>query len=238
MIKALFAFPVEKEGGVPSREDSLSFLVCGGGPEPNPSRLAHLLPPSSDGIIAADGGWRLACALNLKPQLIIGDLDTLTPDEVTLAQNEGIPIERHCVNKNESDLELAIFAAHRQGATRLTLIGVLGGQWDHCLLNLLAPLSLCHQLGIWARLVATNAEIYLLTPGSYQIQVPLQSRISLAALSPRVEGLTSKGLFYRLKDDTLSRHQTRGLANITIDPLPRLQLNRGELLLVLERSSF
>ena len=160
-------------------------------------------------------------------------MDTLSPEEVSLAESQGSKVERFPSDKNESDLELAIEAAHTRGAANLSLVGALGGQWDHCLANLLAPLSRCLELGIWARLLTDSAEIYLLSAGSYRVNVPHGTRVSLAGLSSNVLGLNLEGFEYELTEAVLRRSQTRGLANVARSPEARVSLAQGELLLTL-----
>lgn len=113
-------------------------------------------------------------------------------------------------------------------------MGALGGQWDHCLANLLAPLTRCLELGIWARLVTESAEIYLLEPGRYQAEARSGTRVSLAALAPQVSGLSLDGFRYPLRDSTLRRSQTRGLANSLIQPHASISLASGDLLVTFQ----
>lgn len=228
-------FPLEREGQRPDGPGaSPSFLVVAGGPEPHPERLRGRLP-TAPRVVAADGGWRLCRQLGLRTELLVGDMDTLSLSEVEQARTAGCEVRRYPADKDQSDLELAILAAHQMGARRLTLLGALGGQWDHCLLNLLAPLSLCCELGVWARLLTAEAELYLLPPGNYRLSGQQGARASLAALSPKVEGLRLTGFLYPLEGATLARSQTRGLANVVRDPVARVGLSAGEILLVIIR---
>jgi thiamine pyrophosphokinase len=167
--------------------------------------------------------------------VLIGDMDTLTPGEVATAQSQGTEVRRFPSDKDKSDLELAILAAYDLGARRMTLLGALGGQWDHCLANLLAPLSLCQSLGVWGRLLTSGAEIYLLGPGSYVLQNEVGTRASLAALTEQAGGLTLRGFLYGLDNGAMSRQQTLGLANRIQNPRATLDLASGELLLTLVR---
>lgn len=219
-------FPSTSVGGAPP------FFVVGGGPEPEAQRLSALVSPEAV-VIAADGGWRLCQQQGWPTRLLVGDMDTLSPAEVDQAVASGVVLERHPAAKDQSDLELALWGAHRLGAKRLTCLGALGGHWDHCLSNLLAPLSLCHRLGIWARLATWGTEIYLLCPGVFRLRAPLGTRVSLAALSSQARGLTLEGFEYPLTRASLSRCQTRGVANRLARPQARIALEEGEVLLTL-----
>lgn len=225
------SFPLKKEG---ARLHGPSFLVVAGGPEPNARALRDTLP-KGDTVIAADGGWRLCRELRLAPSVLVGDMDTLTPEEVAQAESEGTEIRLYPSDKDQSDLELAILAAHEMGARHITLLGALGGQWDHCMANLLAPLSLCQSLGVWARLLTVGAEIYLLAPGQYMLEGESGTRASLAALSAEVNGLTLRGFLYALEGAALTRRQTLGLANRIVASPAVLSLQEGELIMTLVR---
>ena len=81
-------------------------------------------------IIAADGGIAHALALNLEPELWVGDFDSCDPallDELKHIQQQAHPTE-----KNETDGELAIAEAAARGAGSLVLAGGLGGAVRSC----------------------------------------------------------------------------------------------------------
>lgn len=223
-------FPVETGGSqsvIDGRESH--FVVVGGAPEP-----ASEVPlgMSDARLIAADGGLRLCQRWGLWPELVVGDLDTLSEAEVQACEARGIEIERHPADKDQSDLELGLKAAHHRGATRVSILGALGGEWDHSVHNLLAPLSLCHSLGMWGRLLTDTVEIYLLRGGA-TLQGCEGRRVSLAALSERVEQVQLEGFQYRLSGRTVYRHETIGLANRVTTDHARITFNAGEMLLTL-----
>jgi len=215
-----------------SREDRHA-VIAAGGVEEAPDRTAlHL--GRVDLVLAADGGFRLLPALGLSCDVLVGDFDTLTEVEVEKARSAGVRVRQFPSNKAQSDLEIAIEEAHRAGATRVTLVGALGGAWDHCVANLLSPLSLCADHGMWARLLTAQSQIYL-ARGRVRIQAPGQ-RVSLAALSEVVEELTLRGMEYPLEKARLSRSQTLGLANRALDPSAFLDFTSGELLITVLHS--
>lgn len=237
VLRPVLRFPLEKEEPrLPQREDAgSSFVVVAGGPEENPTVFRGLLERSV--VIAADGGWRHCQRLGIKPSLLIGDLDTLSSEEVSLAESEGTLVQRFSTDKDQSDLELALLAAHQMGARRLTILGALGGQWDHCLANLLAPLSLCYSLDIWARLITSSAEIYLLGPGHYKLIGSDGLRASFAALSEESSGITLEGFLYPLLQARMAREQTLGLANRVEQDPAFVRIGSGKLLFTLSTDS-
>jgi thiamine pyrophosphokinase len=181
--------------------------------------------------VAADGGYRLLKALSIDCHILVGDFDTLSATEVEQAERAGCRVERYPVAKAKSDLELAIDLAYLAGATEVTFLGALGGQWDHCVANLLAPLTLCAEYGMWGRLLTSEAETYLIQ-GAVVLNAQGQ-RVSLAALSNRVNGLSLVGMEYPLQDAELRRAQTLGLANCVSEETATIEFATGELLLTL-----
>ena len=97
---------------------------------------------SADGkrllIVAADGGAAKAELLGLRPDVVVGDLDSLAPETRERLRADGVDIRAHPADKDESDTHLALREALARGASQLVLIGALGGvRPDHALANLL-----------------------------------------------------------------------------------------------------
>ena len=202
-------------------------VIAAGGVEERPGDTAALLGPI-DLVLAAGGGYRLLQKLDLACDYLVGDFDTLSREEVESARQTGCVVRQFPADKAKSDLELAIEQAYQSGATQITFVGALGGEWDHCVANLLAPLSLCAEYGMWGRLLTSQAQIYL-TQGPVRLEA-IGRRVSLAALSESVEGLTLRGLEYALDEARLRRVQTLGLANRVVESVATIEFRQGELL--------
>jgi thiamine pyrophosphokinase len=83
-----------------------------------------------DWIIAADGGARHCMGLGLVPMVVIGDFDSLSLAEITYLEAENVQLIRYPVQKDETDLELAIQHAIHLGAEEICIFGALGARWD------------------------------------------------------------------------------------------------------------
>ena len=97
---------------------------------------AQTLLKDGDYIICADGGTRHASALNLKPDLVVGDMDSTDKGCLQKLQADGVPIELFPQDKNETDLELAIQHAIEQKPQEIVIIAGLGGRLDQTLANI------------------------------------------------------------------------------------------------------
>src|SRR5436190_10869332 len=110
-------------------------LVFAGGDPPTAGALRNL--PTPDLVIAADSGLEHASAAGYSPDLVVGDLDSADFEMVAAAAARGAVIERHSVEKNATDLELALLAARDRECSRVVVVGGHGGRLDHFLANVL-----------------------------------------------------------------------------------------------------
>ncbi len=139
----------------------LVAAVLAGGPGQANERLRAALQ-GVELIVAADAGMELADALGVRPELWVGDFDSARPE--LIERHGGVPTHVHPRDKNELDLELAIDAARRRGATQLVLGGVFDGRLDQTLAALLIGVRLREQ-GVGVRLYGGDHEAHVLTAG-------------------------------------------------------------------------
>src|SRR5688572_13072696 len=93
---------------------------------------------AADTVIAADGGAGALDRIGRRPDLLVGDIDSVDPALVEWLASGGMPIERHPADKEASDTELAVTAALDAGASEIVILGAVGGdRLDHELANLL-----------------------------------------------------------------------------------------------------
>src|SRR5687768_773226 len=110
-------------------------LVFAGG-DPPPVELVDQIDRSAL-VIAADSGLDHAHALGFAVDVVVGDLDSVTPDALARARDDGADVEPHPSEKDETDLELALRRAVTLGVQRVTVVGGGGGRHDHLLANAL-----------------------------------------------------------------------------------------------------
>lgn len=187
-------------------------------------------------LVAADGGATKALAAGLAPDLVVGDADSLGPAGLAAVREAGIPVELAAVAKDESDLELAVLAAVARGATRLTILGALGGpRFDHALANawLLAHPVL---VGRAAVLLDAATRVRLLDASAAPASAVLRGRVgdlvSLFPFGADAARVATAGLAYALRDEPLRFGPARGLSNVRSGPEARVSLRAGRLLIV------
>lgn len=217
-------------------------LILADGEAPTRFSLDATWPGWSDGValvIAADGGARLADPLGMRLDLWVGDGDSLGAEAMARLADAGVPMERAATDKDESDTELAVFAALARGASRITILGGLGGpRFDHALANV-GLLALDGLVGLDVRLVGTSARVRLLrAPGPDGAPVTLGldghvgDTVSLLPSGGHATGVTTAGLHYPLRDEVLSDGHARGLSNIREEPSASVTARAGRLIVI------
>jgi thiamine pyrophosphokinase len=194
--------------------------------------------------VAADGGWEKAGTLGLRPDLLVGDADSLPKARFAALASEGVAIERSPAAKDESDTELALLAALRRGATQVTILGAMGGQrFDHALANV-GLLALPDPAAAQVQLLDATTRVRLLTapasdggPAHADLAGEAGDLVSLLPLGEPALGVATAGLLYPLADETLPAGPARGLSNVRSNPNAGVTVRRGHLLIVETRTA-
>ena len=204
-------------------------LVFTGGDRPSASTLDGL--PQPDLTIAADSGVEHALALGYPVNLVVGDLDSADPAAVARAEHGGAEVERHPIDKDATDLELALAAAQARGVAEVVVLGGGGGRLDHFLANALvlasppfADLDVRARIGTADLSVVRTRSALPGRPGDL---------CSLLALGGAAVGVRTDGLRFPLRGETLQPGSTRGVSNQLVHADASVSLDGGVLLAVL-----
>ncbi len=200
----------------------------------DPESTREQLRPG-DLIVAADGGTRHALALGVAPHLVIGDLDSLSPQEQARAEAAGAQIIRFASRKDETDLELALLHAARAGANEIVILGALGGRLDQTIANVLL-LALPALRGLDVRIAEGAQEAFLIRDEALVHGQPGDT-LSLIPLGGDALGVTAEGVEWPLRDETLRFGLTRGVSNVLVGERARVGVRKGMLLCVLTRKA-
>lgn len=182
-------------------------------------------------VLAADGGALNALKFGLAPQTIIGDLDSLSGEQVKEFSAAGAKILCFPTEKDETDLELALQWSVNKGASSIVILGALGGRFDQTLANVYL-LALPGLQGIQIELVDGEQNIRLLRPGTHNIEGRTGDTVSLIPLGEMARGITSGGLQYPLRDESLGFGPARGISNVMLCDSASLELHGGLLLII------
>jgi thiamine pyrophosphokinase len=183
-------------------------------------------------VIGADGGSRHAASLGLHLTSLIGDLDSIDPQALAEAQRLGVEIRAWPRTKDETDLELALLFAVDAGADEICILGALGARLDMTLANILLlthPRLADRRVELWE----TEQTVWLIRPPGEVIPAHAGNGLSLLPLGVPAEGITTRGLAYPLRNESLDLGPARGVSNLVTEENPMVELERGLLLAIL-----
>jgi thiamine pyrophosphokinase len=193
---------------------------------------ARRLIQAEDVLIAADGGTRLALALGLYPSVVIGDLDSLSPDDRQQLDAKGTEIQQYPREKDETDLELAFQYACRGGYREILVVGAVGGRLDQTVGNL-SLLAKPEFAALDVR-IDDGVEEALITRSRCEIHGEPGDIVSLLPWGGPVSGICTEGLRWPLRDERLFPDRTRGISNEMMHKTADISQKSG-LLLVIHR---
>ncbi len=205
-------------------------IIVAGSPEV--SRPPSLQPEAGDLVIGPDLGAAHCLRWGWRPNLVIGDLDSLpTAAQATLTA-QGSPFIVMPTRKDETDLELALDYVLQAGAAVIVIVGVLGGRIDHTLANLLL-LTRADLAGRDVCLVDGNQTVRALRPGRPLIIAGQPGdTLSLIPVGGAASGVTARHVEWPLHEATLPLGAARGVSNILIGPAAELSIEQGFILVV------
>lgn len=169
----------------------------------------------------------------MRVDLVVGDMDSVSPADLHDAEAAGTRVERHPRAKDSTDLELALDAAVTRGAERILVLGGAGGRFDHVLANALVLASPAY----------AQAEVDALFAGA-RVSVIRDRRLlhgavgdllTLLAVGGTARGVRTVGLAYVLADEDLQPGSTRGVSNVFAADTAIVTLHAGTLLAVQPR---
>lgn len=195
-------------------------VVVGGGPIALPAvaaaRGAHL-------VIAADSGLDAARAVGLEPDMLVGDLDSVSEAGLAWARERGVLIETHPSDKDHTDTDLALHRAVGLGGRHITVLATDGGaapghRLDHLLGTIAAlgspSLAACDSVTAYVG----GTALHVVHPG-HSVAVALEpgATFSLLAAHGPCEGVSVEGARWPLDHASLHASSTRGISNQAAD---------------------
>jgi thiamine pyrophosphokinase len=204
-------------------------LIFIGGNSPE-SSVRDLLPEAGL-VIAADSGWEHATALGYQPDLLIGDMDSIRPEHLVEAHASDAEIIEHPTDKDFTDTELALQLARKFDYRHIHLVSGGGDRFDHLLAMVHSLVSHADDATMSAH-IGDNYVLIVTPREAAQLELPIGSTVSLIPLGGNAKGVTTTGLQWELKRDTLHSFASRGVSNIATSPDVRISLRTGALAII------
>jgi thiamine pyrophosphokinase len=189
--------------------------------------LAVRAVAGADRIVAADGGLDHARAAGLVPDILVGDLDSVSADGLAWA-TATIAVERHPAAKLATDTELALACAASMHPQRVLLVAGSGDRLDHAIaavgaLGADALADVPAVEGWWG-----SDHMLIARPGRcVHVDRPVGTTFSLLALHGSCRGVTIAGSRWPLIDADLAPLVGLGVSNEVLEPPCRVDVASG-----------
>lgn len=178
--------------------------IFGAGPISAPLKFNPC--PTHDFVIAADAGYKFLYKQCIKPDLLVGDLDSLgfTPKDTELVQFPTV--------KDDTDMMLAIKEAKKRGYNKFIIYGGIGGKPEFTLANL-QILSNIVNSGDLCYFVGSGSLITAVKDAALSFDESFKGRVSVFAARESAQGVTLSGLKYSLSNAVIKSDFPIGVSN-------------------------
>lgn len=186
-------------------------------------------------VVVADGGLKFLLKNGMLPDFFVGDLDSVELEGALKDILKDIPKEIVPVEKDDTDMALAVAKAYEKGYRNILLYGGCGGaRISHTLANI-QMMSFYAKKGCSLQMLGDGVRLEILHNASKTLSAAMKGSISVICLSDIAEGVTIQGLKYEYTG-ALTSVRTLGVSNSFVGKDAIVSVENGTLLLVYERA--
>lgn len=204
-------------------------VIFANGEMPTPDLIKPLIG-QDDLLIAADGGLRHAITLGLRPDHLMGDLDSVTEGEMNNVTSSATVVTQFSTEKDQTDLELCLDFALSAGVERCLLVGAMGGRADHALANAFLLFTEKYT-GMNLTLIDGITTIGRADP-RVLISGSVGDTVSLLPWGASAEGVSTNGLRFPLRNEVLIQGSPRGMSNVMLTSRVTVSVENGKVLYI------
>ncbi|MDL1892202.1 thiamine diphosphokinase [Sphingobacteriales bacterium CHB3] len=199
-----------------------ALIICNG--ESPGRKPVQKLARHSDLIVAADGGANVALSLGIRPDVIIGDLDSITKQTARFFSTSRLI---HVSRQDNTDLEKALDFLRGIETKKVAIVAATGKRLDHTLGNLSV---------IWN--YTSSIEIRFVGDAWYA--VPIDNRRTFHASTGTIisllpfgacAGITLRGLRYPLTNASMKVGEI-GVSNVVEKSPFSVDVKKGRVLMI------
>lgn len=179
-------------------------------------------------IYCADGGANLCYKLNLIPNEIWGDLDSINKNTLDFYNEKNVIIKKYPKEKDFTDSELILNYLKDKMYDKIYCIGAFGGNIDHELTNI-------NLMFIYDNLYFLREnEMLFKIEKEFEFKNLLNTKISFIPFSEEVKILTLTGFKYNVDNINLKKGQSLCMSNIIESNFAKITFEEGKILCVLK----
>ena len=156
-------------------------------------------------IIAGDGGADILSKIGISPDILIGDMDSISSD-ILGKISDDCEIFKYPQEKDYSDSELCIKKALEYHPRKIILVAVTGTYIDHTFTTLINLLTIKND-DVKIEIVTSNSSIFSITPDKPAKMCGMKGRrFSFFPFEP-ISGLVMSGFYYKFSGNKLNQWQ-------------------------------
>lgn len=198
-------------------------LIISGGRFPSVDWLKEVAVDRE--IICVDRGVEICLDAGILPELVIGDFDSVDHTALFLMSDKKIPVEKHPVDKDYTDIQLAI---NRADQTRTMIItGAFGGRFDHAFSTVFSCAFAAPRI-----VLADDKEIMFYLRDNESVNVKFIWKpfaLSLLPMSDNCEGVTINNVRWELDNAVLAQSLPNAVSNRVEADSITISIKRGTL---------
>lgn len=194
--------------------------------------LLSLVVKSTDFVVCADGGLDHIMKIGYRPNLVLGDLDSISEAGIRYIEKNHIALEKFPVEKDATDTELAMEYLIQKGCNNISLIGVTGTRMDHTIANIFL-LDQMFKRGVKGQIIDDNNEITLVN--DYIEISKNDGYLSLIPIEQIGAIVTIKGVYYPLNKHHIEFGSTFSVSNKIVEDKAKLTIYSGKVLVIKSR---
>ncbi len=194
--------------------------------------VGHIDIKEEDFVIAVDGGINYCGVLEIEPDMILGDYDSVnsTQREEILKLKEQVP-DRVVVlstQKDDTDMLAALKLGLAKGYDRFLIYGGTGGRLEHTMANIQSLLYLKKHDAV-GYLMDGSGMIFVMKNEEVKLRDNLEGYFSLFCIGSKATGVNIRGMKYELTDYTMTNDFPIGVSNEFIGKEATVSVADGEL---------
>ena len=179
-----------------------------------------------DLVIAADGGYRHLMSVNVAPDILVGDFDSLNE------RPDGIRTIEHSPIKNDTDTGLAITIGVEEGYSRFVIYGGTGGKRpEHTIANIQTLIGL-EEKGFCGYIVGNGNIITVVRNRTLTFPEDMNGYISVFSIGEYAGGVSLKGFKYEISEAVLKNSHPLGVSNEFTNSEAVITVSDGTLLVM------
>lgn len=209
----------------------METLIISGGDIEEEFLKSFIKKQKIDKVIVADRGLEILNKINLVPNYIIGDFDSVNESILNEYKNKNIEVLKLNPEKDYTDTHMALKLAIELKSNQIYILGALGKRMDHTIANI-HILKEAVDNNINCKIIDKNNEIELITSGTNEVKNSKYKYISLIPLTSNVTGIILKGFKYSLDNATLEIGQSIGVSNEIVSDKAEIIIKTGILIMI------